>query len=75
MPRRMPVLRQHDMLEALRDTVDDRHDLAAVRHRQRPAGAEIVLDVDHQQYVAIVDREMFGHPCASHGLRGASLDY
>ena len=46
MTARMPVLRQDDMLEILHEFVDQRHDLVAARHRQRAAGAEVVLQVD-----------------------------
>ena len=49
MPRRMPVLRQHDVLEILGQRVDQRHDLVAARHRQRAARTEIILHVDDDQ--------------------------
>ena len=47
----------------LRQPVDHRHHLVAVRHAQAPAGAKVVLDVDHQENVAFADVE-----CAAHGL-------
>ena len=50
----MPVLRQHDMLGVPDQLVDQRHDLVAAGHRQRAAGAEIVLQVDD-------DKRFVGH--------------
>src|SRR6266852_3362864 len=44
---RMTVLRQHHVCEALRERVDDRHDLVALLNREPAAGAEVVLDIDH----------------------------
>jgi hypothetical protein len=55
MSRRMPILRQHDVAEIVRKSVDDRDDLIAARHRQRAAGAEIVLYVDHDEDVTVAD--------------------
>src|SRR5258705_13906021 len=49
MARRMPVLRHHDIGEALCDPVDHRDDLLAVFNGQAAAGQETVLDIDHQQ--------------------------
>jgi hypothetical protein len=37
------------MAEALGQAIDDRHNGIAVRNRKRAAGAEIALDVNHQQ--------------------------
>ncbi len=48
-PRRMPVLRQDDLVEVQRDAVDRRDHLVPARHRQRAAGQEVILDVDDQQ--------------------------
>ena len=45
----MPVLREHDVVEARREPVDERHDLVAARHGERAAGHEIVLEVDDHQ--------------------------
>jgi hypothetical protein len=49
MARRVPVLRQHHMVMTGDQMVDQRHDLVAVFHGERAAGAEIVLDVDDEQ--------------------------
>lgn len=49
----MPVLRQHHIGEFLGDAVDGGHDLFAAGNGERPAGAKIVLHVDHQQHVAV----------------------
>jgi len=57
----MPVLREHHMREAFGQTIDQRHHLVAMRNRQRPAGTEVVLDIDHQQRIAIADGEMPAH--------------
>ena len=46
MARRMPVLRQHDMVVAGDQAVDRGNDLVAARHRKRAARAEVVLHVD-----------------------------
>src|ERR1700751_3225258 len=51
MPRRMPVLGKNDVLEPRRDPLNHRNHRIAVRHRQRPSGAEIILHVDNQKYV------------------------
>lgn len=54
--RRMPVLREYDVGKTLRERVDDGNDLVTARDRQRAArsvdsGAEVVLQIDHQQRV------------------------
>ncbi len=46
---RMPVLRNDDGLEILGDLIDDGHHGIAIGDCERPAGAKIVLDIDHQQ--------------------------
>ena len=50
MARRVPVLRDDDVLERIGELVDDRHHLGAALHRQRAAVDEAVLHVDHDQY-------------------------
>ena len=47
--RRMPVLRRHDERELRHERVGDGHDRVAVRHGERAAGHEVVLQVDEQQ--------------------------
>src|SRR5713101_3998351 len=49
MARRMPVLRQDDVLEALGERIHERHDLVAFLHREPAAGAKVVLHVDDDQ--------------------------
>src|SRR5262249_52974280 len=50
--RRMPVLRQHHVCKALRQPIDDRHDLVAAWHCQLATWTKIVLQVDDQKHVA-----------------------
>ncbi len=45
----MPVLGEHDILEAPADGVADRDHLVALLHREAAAGAEVVLHVHHDQ--------------------------
>jgi hypothetical protein len=47
MVRRMPVLGQHDVLEALGETVNQWNNLIPAWHRQASSGTEVILDVDH----------------------------
>ena len=61
MPARMPVLRQDNMFEAPGKPVDWRNDFAATRHGKKAAGAEIVLDVDDNNDIVGIDREVFRH--------------
>ena len=49
MSRRVPVLRQQDVVEARRDAVDDRDDLVAALDGERAAGQKVVLDVDDEK--------------------------
>src|SRR6185437_14428547 len=55
MSARMPILRQHHVAEACRETVDDRDDLVAARHRQRAAATEIVLHVDNDENAVVAE--------------------
>ena len=48
---RMPVAGRHHEVEPVRDRVQRRADLVAALHGQRPAGREVVLEVDDQQRV------------------------
>lgn len=48
---RMPVLGQHDVIEAFGEAIDDRHHGIAVGNRKRSAGAEIVLHIDYKQQI------------------------
>jgi hypothetical protein len=47
----MPILRQHHMVEVLREPVDNGHDRIAIGHGQRATRAEIILHIDDQQHV------------------------
>ena len=58
---RMPVLGQHHVLEAPDHLVDRRNHLVPVADGQRPAGAEIVLDVDDDED-AVVGGFSHGNP-------------
>ena len=58
MSGRVPVLRQHDVAEALAQSVDDRDDLVAVGHGEAAAGAEIILHVDDDQGGRGVDHRL-----------------
>jgi len=49
MARRVPVLRDDDVLERRRQRVDDRNDFVAALHRQRAAVEKAVLHVHHDQ--------------------------
>src|SRR5262249_51350548 len=64
MSGRMPILRQHHVLETAGQMIDQRHDLVAARHRQPAARAEIVLHVDHHKDVAVSGLDPFRHGCA-----------
>ena len=57
----MPVLRQHDMTKARRQTIDDRDDLVAVGHRERAARTKIVLHVNDDQNLVAADGRAFFH--------------
>src|SRR4029077_17662797 len=59
--RRMPVLCEDHMRETCGELVDQGHDFVAARNRQRAARTEVVLDIDHQQRIAIADGGMFAH--------------
>jgi hypothetical protein len=54
MAARMPVLRQDDMSEFGSQPIDRGNDLVAMRHCERAAGTEIVLDIDDNEDVPVV---------------------
>src|SRR5437667_5870498 len=56
MSRGVPVLAQDHMSEGSRQPVDRRDDCIAIGNGERTARAEIVLDIDDQQYVSIIWR-------------------
>jgi len=51
--RRVPVLRQDDVVEAPEEGRHERDDLVPLPDPERSPGAEVVLDVDDQQRVAL----------------------
>ena len=61
----MPVLCQHDMTEARRQTIDDRNDFVALGHRQRAARTKIVLHIDDDQNFVAADGRAFVHGFAN----------
>ena len=50
-PRRMPVLRENNVLKSWRDAVNDVDDLVAIGHGKRASGTKIILNIDHDQHV------------------------
>jgi hypothetical protein len=73
MARRVPVLRQHHVVVACDQVIDQRHDLVAVFDRERAAGAEIVLHIDDDQRLVRHFRlpfpELFSLEGLSHAVR------
>src|SRR4029079_7909837 len=57
---RVPVLRQDNILKALGDRIDERHDRIALFNRQTAARGETVLYVDDQQRIAVSDFDLVG---------------
>ncbi len=49
MVRRMPVTRRDNVARLTRQAVDRLDYGVSIRHRERAAGAEVILDVDHDQ--------------------------
>ena len=52
MSARVPVLRKDDMLEAPRELIHEGDDLVAFVDGERPARAEVILEVDDEECVA-----------------------
>ena len=75
MAARMPVLGQHHVAESRGHPVDDRHHLVAARHRQRAAGAEVVLHVHHDEDVVVAERRgrIHGFGCMRRSTSAASV--
>jgi hypothetical protein len=61
MVRRVPVLRQHNMVEPRCQLVDEGHDFVTARNGEPAARTEIVLHIDHQQQIARADGKLVGH--------------
>jgi hypothetical protein len=53
MTGRMPILRQHHMVETLKKPIDYRHHSVTVADSQRAARAEIILHVDYKQQIVV----------------------
>ncbi len=51
MPRRMPILCENHMLKARRNSENRLNDRVSAHNGQLPAGAEIILHVDHEKYI------------------------
>jgi hypothetical protein len=49
----VPVLSQDHVAEGSGDAMDHRHNILATRYRQGAAITEVILQVDHQQNVAV----------------------
>ena len=49
----MPVLGEHNVLEAARELIDQRHDLIARWHGKVSAGTDVVLNIDYDQDIAV----------------------
>src|SRR5262245_58049390 len=61
---RMPILSQHHVGEFSRQHVDQRYNLMSTRHRQIAAGAEVILNIDHQEDVVTSYSESIGQSAA-----------
>src|SRR5262245_53576705 len=57
MARRMPILGQHDLREALGETIDQGNYLVPVRDRQPSARTEVILNVNDDQDIVIAERD------------------
>lgn len=51
MSKRMPILRQHHVLELPGNRVDDWHDLMTVCRQERSPLAEVILQIDSHKHV------------------------
>ena len=67
MPRRMPILREHHVWETSAEPVGERDDFVAASNRHGAARAEVVLDIDDEQYVAVADSDLVGHSFSCQG--------
>src|SRR5262245_61315452 len=61
---RMPILSQHHVGEFSRQHIDQRYNLMSTRHRQIAAGAEVILNIDHQKDVVISHSQIIGQSAA-----------
>ena len=58
----MPILGQRNVIEALGETIDDRHHGVAVGDRKRSTGTKIVLHIDYQQQIIVAWPDQHGAP-------------
>ena len=61
MAARVPILGQRDMRKTRGQAIEQRHDLVAARDRKLAARAEVVLNIDDQQNVAIAGSHGLAH--------------
>ena len=57
----MPVLGEHNVVEPLGQTIDHRNNFVPARHRQTSPRAEVILDVDDDQDVAMAHGNLLAH--------------
>jgi hypothetical protein len=60
MVRGVPVLGQNDVVEARRESIDERNDLVAAGNGQAAAGKKAVLDVDYKEYIGVHNGNLLG---------------
>src|ERR1700687_709830 len=65
----MPILSEHDVLKTRGETVDQRHNLGSARNREAPPRTEIILNVHHDQDIALADGNLLRHV----GFRSRSI--
>jgi hypothetical protein len=58
----MPILGKHDVVEPLGETIDRRNNFVTARHRQTSPRAEVILNVDDDQDVALAHGNLLAHP-------------
>jgi hypothetical protein len=60
----MPILRQHHMAKAAGEPIDRRNNFVAFGNGKLAARTEVVLDVDHQEDVALFNLNRHLHSAA-----------
>jgi hypothetical protein len=58
----MPILGQRNVIEALGETIDDRHHGVAIGDRKRSAGTKIVLHIDYEQQIIVAWPDQHSEP-------------
>jgi hypothetical protein len=64
MIRRMPVLRQHNVLKPLRNSMYGLDHLIATRNGKLPTRAEIILHIDNEEHVLRGNIQLSLHHCS-----------